>query len=418
MARPRKGWSVFYRGDKRRWVCARDGKQKLLPREIKNKREAVVWATKWLTENGYLEDDGTAKRQDQTNLVEDIADRWIEWRITLIGKQWEPATVSNNRSHVDCRIKPGLGKFAISSCTPRVIAAWLQSLTDAPNTIRNLYRTVVAMFDDCIEQGFCDLELNPARSAIVAKAVPESLTRAQEVQADTELTIQQLQTVTSYPRVPLERRVKYTCAATLVARDGEVMGLSWGAVDFDAGTVRIFQSAKIRRFSTDPSVGKPKTRRGRRTVPLHSAAKAALFEWRVALTCKLGHEPSKTSPVFPGRDGKSFTRVKAAAQFRDDLVTCGLPDTASGVNLVFHHLRHTALNILRRAKVEPLVRDYLAGHAPSSVGDGSYQHGTMDELRVDIERIPLVWAGARGSFDAGLCASVTETEKEGLDDES
>jgi integrase len=413
MARPYQGWSVFFRSDKGprgRWILSRDGKQKLIPLEVKNKKEAVKWATAWLTEQGFLEDDGTAKRQDETNTVGELADKWIKWRIEHIGKGWESATVSNNRSHVKKRIKPGLGKLAVTECTPRAIASWLNTLTDAPNTIRNLYRSVVAMFDDAIEQEWVKLEFNPARATLVSKAVPEAMTKAQEVQADTELTIEQCRIITSDPRIRFERRVKYLLTTTAVLRDGELQGISWGAVNFELGTIRIVQSAKIRRFKDDADVGKPKTRRGRRVIPIHSAALAALRDWRANWIAKHGEEPSSEMPVFPGRSHYEFTRIKAAQKFRDDLCRVGIPETVDGVNLVFHHLRHTGLNLLRRAKVEPLIRDYLAGHAPSSVGDGSYQHGTVDDLRAAVELIPLVWAGVDGSFSARLCAAVTETQ--------
>lgn len=414
MARPYKGWSVFYRADKRRWVCARDGKQKLIPSECKNKRAAVVWATKWLTEQGYLESDGTAKRQDETETVATLARRWIKWRESLMGQDWQPATVSNNRSHAKNQIIPGLGHHTIAEVTPRVVAEFVRSLTGerfgcAPNTARNVYRSLVAMFDDAISQDWVKLDFNPAEGDSARRAVPDAMTRAQEVQADTRLSIGDCQRIVSDPRVPLERRVKYACALTLVARDGEVMGLSWGAIDFEANTVRIFQTAKIRRYTSDPSVGAPKTQKSRRTVPLHHAAKEALETWRRASERSLGAPVDSSHPVFPGRARDEFTRTHAAKLFRKDLEKLGIRSQVSGVNLQFHHIRHTALNVLRESGVESAVRDYLAGHSPRGVGEGTYQHRGVESMRSDVEKIAITWEGRYGSFCADSGAQVTET---------
>lgn len=411
MASPRKGWSLFFRGDKKRWVVSRPGgKQKLLPKELKNRREALAWATKWLTENGYLEIDGTAKQPDDVELFEALCNRWVEYREKLRGKSFESATVSNNRSHIRRSIIPALGKRKVSEITPRVLADFIRGLTCAPNSTRNVYRTLVVMFDECIEQGFCDLELNPARASMVAKSIPDALTKTQEAQADTRISIDECQRICSDPRVRLERRVRYMCALTMVARDGEVMGLSRGAIDLDASIVRIVQSAKIRRYADDPSVGKPKTVKSRRALPLHSAARAALIDWFAAQDEANGSPLGPETPVFPGRDGKSFTRVSSARLFRYDLQRIGIRTTVAGCNLQFHHLRHTALNLLREAKVESEVRDYLAGHSPKSVGEGSYQHRGIESLRADVEKIAITWAGVQGSFSAQICASVTNSE--------
>lgn len=409
MARPYKGWSVFFRADKRRWVLARDGKQKLIPADCKNKRAAVLWATTWLTEQGYLENDGTAKRSEETETVSDLARRWVKWRESLMGKDWEPATVSNNRSHVKRHIIPRIGKHAVTDVTPRVVAEFIRSLTCSPNTARNVYRSLVAMFSDAMSQEWVKLDFNPAEGDSAKRAVPDAMTKAQEVQADTRFSIGECQRLVSDPRIPTERRVKYLVALTLVARDGEVMGLSWGAIDFEARTVRIFQAAKIRRYASDPSVGAPKTQKSRRTVPLHHATAAALQDWKRLTERSIGARVDPSHPVFPGRKRDEFTRTHAAKLLRVDLVRLGIREKVAGVNLQFHHLRHTALNVLRESGVESAVRDYLAGHSPRGVGEGTYQHRSVDSMRADIEKIALTWEGWRGSFCASSCAPVTTT---------
>ncbi len=407
MARPYQGWSVFYRAERRRWILSRGGRQKLLPTEVKNRREALRWATAWLVEQGFLEDDGTAKRRDATDTIAWLGRKWIAWRESLRGIQWESATVSNNRSHVNRQFIPGIGKLTVSEATPLALAAFIRGLGGAPNSKRNAYRSLVAMFDDAIDNKWIDLEFNPARAKTVQNAVPDAMTKAQEVLADTRFSLEQCQRLVSDPRVPFERRVKYVCALTMVARDGEVQGLSLGAIDFEAGTVRIYQTAKIRRYASDKSTGKPKTQKSRRLIPLHPVAKAALQDWIREVQVE-----GPDAPLFPGRDRDSYTRLRAAERLRKDLRMIGIRDSVNGVNYQFHHLRHTALNLLREAGVDSAVRDYLAGHSPKSVGEGTYQHRSIESMRPDVEKIALIWAGPEGSFSASSCARDTKTLQE------
>lgn len=399
MSRPYRGWSVFFRADKRQWVLSRDGRQKLIPRECVSKRSAVAWATDFLVRNGYLEADGTAKRTTETDTVAGLAERWIEWRESLVGKRWEAATVSNNRSHLKRWIVKGLGHVQLSELTARRISEWLDAIELAPNGKRNVYRTLVALLEDSIGNGWCTLDFNPAKSPVVSRAVPEALTRAQELNAATRLTIEECQALVSDPRVPFERRVKYILTLTLVARDGEICGLTWGAVDFEAARVRIFQSAKIIRRKSDPKVGKPKTKAGRRELPLHPEAAKALQDWAD------GTAADPTLPIFPGKGGEGFTRVKAASHLRTDLARTGGRTTIDGCAVEFHHLRHTALNLLREAGVDQETRDKLAGHAAHGVGASHYQHITLEAMRSAILLVPLTWAGVRGSFCACACAN-------------
>jgi hypothetical protein len=84
----------------------------------------------------------------------------------------------------------------------------------------------------------------------------------------------------------------------------------------------------------------------------------------------------------------------------------------TGAKLVFRHLRHPALNVLREAGVDSAARDYLAGHASKSVGEGTYQRRSIDSMRPDVEQIKLVWAGVQSRFCASSCAQVTRTSEE------
>jgi integrase len=62
-------------------------------------------------------------------------------------------------------------------------------------------------------------------------------------------------------------------------RRGEVLGLSWSAVDLDAGAVQVERA--LVRAGTDLVLGETKTAKSRRTRPLHPHLAAALRRWHV-----------------------------------------------------------------------------------------------------------------------------------------
>jgi integrase len=78
-----------------------------------------------------------------------------------------------------------------------------------------------------------------------------------------------------------------------------------------------------------------------------------------------------------------------------DAAEAGLPlMDDEGRELVFHSLRHTLREELRRARVSEAVIDHLMRHKPLGVGRRFYQHLTDFEIREAIERLPeYPWPG-------------------------
>ena len=69
----------------------------------------------------------------------------------------------------------------------------------------------------------------------------------------------------------------YACWLLTLAgwRRSEVLGLTWPAVDFDAGTVSVAQGRVVVR-GAGTTTGEPKSKRSRRTLPMPAEVMAAL----------------------------------------------------------------------------------------------------------------------------------------------
>lgn len=134
-------------------------------------------------------------------------------------------------------------------------------------------------------------------------------------------------------------------------RRGEVLGLRWQDVDFDAGTLSVVQTVR-----PDGQVKEPKTRAGRRTVPVPDFVLDVLRPHR--------GEPQEL--VYPGTDGRPmpvrsfWNRVEA---WRKE----------AGVELRFHDLRHGFATLMGEAGEDLNLIKEMMGHSRVSVTADLYQ---------------------------------------------
>lgn len=166
--------------------------------------------------------------------------------------------------------------------------------------------------------------------------------------------------------------------AALGLRRGELLGVRWSDIDLEAGTLNIRQ-ARV-QAGKQIVIGDPKTERGRRTVPLHTAAMKALRETRrltlvenpaVPLKEKAGGDRlvavnALGRPITPAAFSTAFLRHSAAA---------GLP------RIRLHDMRHSAVSLLLQQGVPVVTVARLAGHDPALTWS-VYGHATDDTTRV------------------------------------
>ncbi len=408
MPRKGKGWSVFYRAARQRYVLAWAGKQKHLPRELKNKREAERYAEAWLVEQGFLDGSGvtTGEILEHARTFGKLMPDWIDYRRGRPEK-WAAATVADNDGHARNHILPTFAETPLDAVTPRMVADWIVGLRkDRPNnTVRNIYRTFVAFFDWAMAHGYTKADRNPARSVLVMDEVPPPRT---VVPSDVELMlpVDHVQALLDSPEVPDPWALRYALGSCEGMRDGEIAGLEIRHVDLEAGVLRVRQAAQLRSAKGHAGIGRTKTQTSIRTLPIHSCVMSALTEWLVDGWCAyVGRDPKPTDPLLPGPSGKP-SRPKSAKRLRSDLERLGLPSTVEGHPLEFRHLRTSCLSWMASAGVPDHICRRIAGQAQGSVLGAHYLKPSLDELRDAVERIPLRWS--RG----GSCAGGTGSDGE------
>jgi integrase len=152
-------------------------------------------------------------------------------------------------------------------------------------------------------------------------------------------------------------------------RRGELLGLSWEAVDLDAGRVAVTQT--LIEGKREPRFSEPKTKRSRRNVALDPATVAVLRAHRKAQAAeRLAWGPAYRgqglvfcredgSPIWPRTFSRAFGTLAKAA----DLPAIRL-----------HDLRHTHATLALAADVHPKVVQERLGHANVGITLDTYSH--------------------------------------------
>ncbi len=153
-------------------------------------------------------------------------------------------------------------------------------------------------------------------------------------------------------------------------RRGELLGLQWGDIDLDAGTLRVERS--VEETKAGLRLKPPKTKRGRRNISLPLSAVAMLREHKVSqlklrLALAMGNLSNET-PVFTTIDGGLISPNSVSRSWRRFCTAQQLPLVA------FHALRHTHASTLISAGVDVLTISRKLGHTKAAMTLDVYGH--------------------------------------------
>lgn len=163
----------------------------------------------------------------------------------------------------------------------------------------------------------------------------------------------------------------YVLAVTTGARQGELLALKWEDLDLERKTLRIRRT--LTRSKGTMTLGEPKTKKSRRTVPLTARAVTALKIHRklqLEERMRLADLYKDRGLVFANEVG-NITNPSNLRQrsFTKLLKLAGLPDTTR-----FHDLRHTCATLLLSRGQHPKLVQELLGHANIAITLDTYSH--------------------------------------------
>ena len=154
-------------------------------------------------------------------------------------------------------------------------------------------------------------------------------------------------------------------------RRGELMGLQWRDIDFEAKKIRVERSVEKTKAG-GLRLKEPKTRHGRRAIALSDAGIDVLREHRKAtlerrLAMALGRLPDEAF-VFGGHDGSIRDPDRITQDWKRFSRARGIPA------VTLHTLRHSHASALIASGTDPVVVSRRLGHASPVVTMAVYAH--------------------------------------------
>lgn len=165
-----------------------------------------------------------------------------------------------------------------------------------------------------------------------------------------------------------------TVALETGMRQGELLALTWAAVDLRQGDIQVLRSARY--YPGEGIVtGPTKTHRSRRHISIANATVDQLRRHRASqneVRLALGPAWADNDLVFPGPFGEPYPARDLSRHFARLVRTAGLEP------LRFHDLRHTAATLMLRSGIGPKTVSDRLGHATVAFTLDTYAHVLPD----------------------------------------
>ncbi len=160
-------------------------------------------------------------------------------------------------------------------------------------------------------------------------------------------------------------------------RIGELLALRWGSVDLDARVLRVMETVYDGHFD------KPKTKRGRRTIPIGAETADVLAAFRPSFV-----DPTRL--VFAQSGGKPLDRWNL---LRKHLKPAAKKSGLSGIT--WHLLRHSHATMLDVVGTPIGTMQSLLGHSAPEITREIYLHAIPEEQRRAVNSVEKLIFGPK-----------------------
>lgn len=280
-----------------------------------------------------------------------------QWLRDAVRPRRRPGTIGVYEGSIRRYLAPAIGHIRLSDLKPADLSRMYATLQTAGlHATASLVHTILhAALRQAVRWEM--LDRNPADRVDRPKPQPkprQALTRAEAARLIAALA--------DHPEEAL-----YLLALTTGMRAGELLGLRWPAVDWQAGEIAVTEQIQWRDGRPEP--GPPKSKR--RVVPVPPFALAALrrHQQRQAFMRQAaGPLWQEQGLVFPLDDGTPQRRQNWLIRWRALTASLGMPA------YTLHELRHSAITLARQAGASVEVLQEMAGHSALSITMEVYRH--------------------------------------------
>lgn len=273
----------------------------------------------------------------------------------LLNIEGEKSTIDHYKLLLKQHIGPMLGSRLVSTVTGLEVQEWIQA-TKASGIGARTLQVSFTLLNRLFEWGktLRVLVHNPC------DGIRRPSAKRETIRPFSSQEIQQILEAVKNDRL----QALFVLAIATGMRQGELFGLQWADIDFEAKTVTIQRQAKDYRGTVELKA--PKTAAGIRTISVASQAMAAL----VARRAKAEAEGNADCPqVFCSVKGCIIRRTTFGKRiWKPMLIAAKVPHRGA------HHLRHTAATIMLSNGVPPHIVAGVLGHETAETVMSIYAH--------------------------------------------
>ena len=358
----------------------------------------LVEAKNWRQEQLYLcrhPELRTATSPDMT------VDAWFNrWLKDVVGNR-APNTLRNYRERYEHNVQPFIGSMLLRDVKPMDCQMILNAMESdyAGSTIRQTYMTMGTFFKSAKDNGFIDRHpMDGVRYTKPVRAVDDIHF----------LTVDEQKRFLEAAKGS-HNYAQYALILETGLRTGEMIGLTWDAIDWEKRTLTVNKTLEFRYKQGEWRAGPPKTESSYRTIPLTDTAYDIL--WEIYDTREYRNESNGLSTVLTFMDRKTGQKRKLVMR---DLVfinwRTGMPaknssydthlyklcDEAGIKRFCMHALRHTYATRAIESGMQPKVLQKLLGHASSKTTMDRYVHVTDDSMQKAVAQFAKAQEAQKG----------------------
>jgi len=329
---------------------------------------------------------GTAVDPSRQTLVAYLDD-WL----AAVAPSLRPTTADLYRGAVRNWIAPRIGGLAVQAVTPKHLQDLYTELLESgrtdgtgglsPRSVRLAHQVLHLALDRAADWRL--IARNPAAAKL---DLPRMARRTMETWTADEA--RRFLAATAGER----HGVAWALMLSTGLRRGEVLGLRWDDVDFDAGRLAVTQTLVV--AANKVYLSEPKTAAGRRAVSLHPEMVAGLRRRRTAQKEErlfAGPAWQEGNLVFTTALGTLIHPRNLSRDFQAAIRRAGVPP------IRLHDLRHTAATLALVGGAHPKQVQEMLGHARVAITLDVYSHVSEQMHAETAERIGRQLFGAESA---------------------